>query len=188
MRASSRIPLALVLVVASMSSGCVVGPAELGPEIEALAWELRPLRLEPEKELSVGRAALGLASFAARHADDPEAEFVAELIDEVSRVHVGMYTLRGPRESAPRTFGEDALEMLDDLGWRPLVRVRHRGEGQWILARELRHEQIEMLIVGLGGRELTVVRLEGNLGGILDHAVRRDADLVAMARRTSDDF
>lgn len=179
---------ALLLALVLPLGGCVVGSADLVSEMDALAWELRPLQLEPEVEMSVGRAVLGFASFAARHADDHEAEFAAEMIDEIARVHVGMYVLEGRRESAPRHLGDDARESLEDLGWRPLVRLREGGESQWILTRERRDDRIEMLIVGLGGRELTVVKLEGDLGGIVDHAIRRDADLVAMARRAHDDF
>lgn len=185
-RSAQRLGLALALALPL--SGCVVGSADIELEVDALAWELRPLEVQAETELSVGRAVLGLASFAARHADDEEAELAAELLDDISRVHVGTYHLEGRRDRAPRFFGEDARESLEDLGWRPVMRLREESEDQWILVRTLPRERFEMLVVGLDHREMIVVKLEGDLAGIVDHAVRRDADLVAMTRRAGEDY
>ena len=183
----ARVLLALVALPLTLGlSGCVMGAADIAAEVDAVAWELRPLHLEPEIELHFGRAVLGLASTAARWSDDLDAEFAADVLDEVDRVHVGIYELEGHRRDAPRDLGLDAREELADMGWRVLVRTRDMGESHWVFVRPGVRRGYEMLVVGLEGRELVVAKLEGDLAGMIDHAVRREDRIVVMARDARD--
>jgi hypothetical protein len=180
--------IVLSLVLLPLVSGCVFGNERIRDEVDTIAWDLRPLELEPETELRIGRSLLGLASTVARWSDDHDAEFVAELLDEVDAVDLGIYTLHGDWREGPDGLTTSGVEELKDLGWRPVVRTReHRDGDRWILYRgDSGHDQ--MLVVGLEGEELIVLRLEGQLGGILDNAIRREDDLIVVAREVHSDF
>jgi hypothetical protein len=45
-----------------------------------------------------------------------------------------------------------------------------------------------MLVVGIEEDELVVLRLTGDLGGIMDSAIRREDDLIAVAHDVHDDW
>ena len=46
----------------------------------------------------------------------------------------------------------------------------------------------QMLVVGIEDGELIVLRLTGDLGGILDNAIRREDDLIHVAHNIHDDY
>jgi hypothetical protein len=146
------------------------------------------MELEPQVELRIGRGVLGMVSTVARWSDDHDAEFVADLLDEVDAVDLGIYTLHGEWHEGPDGLTPDAVEELRDLGWRVVVRTReHRDGDRWVLYRgEPGHDQ--MLVIGFEDEELIVLRLAGQLGGILDNAIRREDDLVVVALDVHDDF
>ena len=176
------------LVLLPLVSGCVFGNERIRNEVDTIAWDLRPMELEPQAELRIGRGLLGLASTVARWSDDQDAEFVADLLDEVDAVDVGIYTLLGRWHEGPDGLTPDGIEELRDLGWKVVVRTReHRDGDRWILYRgESNHDQ--MLVIGIEDDELIVLRLAGQLGGILDNAIRRDDDLIMVAQNVHDDF
>jgi hypothetical protein len=180
--------LVISLVLLPLVSGCVFGNERIRDEVDTIAWDLRPMELEPQVELQIGRGLLGMVSTVARWSDDHDAEFVADFLDEVDAVDLGIYTLHGPWHEGPDGLTTDAIEELRDLGWRVVVRTReHRDGDRWILYRgEPGHDQ--MLAIGFEDEELIVLRLTGQLGGILDNAIRREDDLIVVALDVHDDF
>jgi hypothetical protein len=46
----------------------------------------------------------------------------------------------------------------------------------------------QMLVVGIEDEELIVLRLTGDLGGIMDNAIRREDDLIAVAHHVHEDY
>ena len=183
-----RRPLVLFLVLLPLVSGCVFGNERIRDEVDTIAWDLRPMELEPQAELRIGRSLLGLASTVARWSDDHDADFVASLLDDVDAVDLGIYTLHGDWHEGPDGLTTNGVEELRDLGWRILVRTREHGDGdRWILYRgDSAHDQ--MLVIGFEDEELIVLRLEGRLGGILDNAIRREDDLIMVAQEVHSDF
>jgi hypothetical protein len=180
--------LVISLILLPLVSGCVFGNERIRDEVDTIAWDLRPMELEPQVELQIGRGLLGMVSTVARWSDDHDAEFVADFLDEVDAVDLGIYTLHGPWHEGPDGLTTDAIEELRDLGWRVVVRTReHRDGDRWILYRgEPGHDQ--MLAIGFEDEELIVLRLTGQLGGILDNAIRREDDLIVVALDVHDDF
>jgi len=180
--------LVVALVLLPLVSGCVFGNERIRDEVDTIAWDLRPMELEPQVELQIGRGLLGMVSTVARWSDDHDAESVADFLDEVDAVDLGIYTLHGPWHEGPEGLTTDAIEELRDLGWRVVVRTReHRDGDRWILYRgEPDHDQ--MLAIGFEDEELIVLRLTGQLGGILDNAIRREDDLIVVALDVHDDF
>jgi hypothetical protein len=180
--------LVISLILLPLVSGCVFGNERIRDEVDTIAWDLRPMELEPQVELQIGRGLLGMVSTVARWSDDHDAEFVADFLDEVDAVDLGIYTLHGPWHEGPDGLTTDAVEELRDLGWRVVVRTReHRDGDRWILYRgEPGHDQ--MLAIGFEDEELIVLRLTGQLGGILDNAIRREDDLIVVALDVHDDF
>ena len=180
--------LVISLILLPLVSGCVFGNERIRDEVDTIAWDLRPMELEPQVELQIGRGLLGMVSTVARWSDDHDAEFVADFLDEVDAVDLGIYTLHGPWREGPDGLTTDAIEELRDLGWRVVVRTReHRDGDRWILYRgEPGHDQ--MLAIGFEDEELIVLRLTGQLGGILDNAIRREDDLIVVALDVHDDF
>ena len=58
--------LVLSLVLLPLVSGCVFGNERIRDEVDTIAWDLRPVELEPQAELRIGRGLLGLVSTVAR--------------------------------------------------------------------------------------------------------------------------
>ena len=140
--------LVISMILLPLVSGCVFGNERIRDEVDTIAWDLRPMELEPQVELQIGRGLLGMVSTVARWSDDHDAEFVADFLDEVDAVDLGIYTLHGPWHEGPDGLTTDAIEELRDLGWRVVVRTReHRDGDRWILYRgEPGHDQ--MLAIG----------------------------------------
>ncbi len=171
----------LFLAVGALSLvGCVAGAPAIDDEVGAAEWELRPMRLHAETELHFGRTALGLVSSLASFADDPDIDHFVAMLRDVDAVHLGVYEIDGSAAGAgiPTDFGPGWRAELADLGWRVVVHARDRDESQWVLIRDLD----ELLLVQREDDELVVVKVEGDLGAILDTAIRRD-DEWAMAVR-----
>lgn len=182
-----RALLAAVLLVLPALSGCVVGHADIEDEVAVIGWDLRPTEFDTEVELKIGRGLLGFAGTVARWSDDHDAAFAAGLLDDIDTIDVGIYELRGDHRRGPGRLTPTGLEELRDLGWRPVVRTsEHRDGDRWILYRADGGRD-EMLVVGLEDAELVVLRLTGHLGGILDNAIRREDDLVVVAREVHHD-
>ena len=180
--------LVLSLVLLPLVSGCVFGNERIRDEVDTIAWDLRPMEIEPQAELRIGRGILGLASTVARWSNDRDADFVADLLDEVDAVDLGIYTLHGDWHESPDGLTTSGVEELKDLGWRVVVRTREHHDGdRWILYRGDSAKD-QMLVVGFEDEELIVLRLEGQLGGILDNAIRREDDLIVVAREVHSDF
>ncbi|RKZ12586.1 hypothetical protein DRQ53_14595 [bacterium] len=181
----SRPLLIVALLLLPLAQGCVFSSANIRDEIDTISWDLRPMELESEVELQIGRGILGLAGTVARWTDDSDAEFAADLLDDIETIDIGVYALHG---HDPGGLTPDGLEELRDLGWRPVVRTSERRDGaRWVLYRSDGGLD-EMLVVGIEDQELVVLRLTGHLGGLLDNAIRREDDLVMVARVVHDDF
>lgn len=183
----SRLLVASLLLL-PLIAGCVFGNERIRDEVDTIAWDLRPTELEPQVELRIGRGLLGLVSTVARWSDDDDADFAAELLDEVEAVDLGIYTLLEQGRESPDGLTTDGVEELKDLGWRVVVRTsEHRDGDRWVLYRgESGRDQ--MLVIGFEDEELIVLRLTGQLGGILDNAIRREDDLIVVARNVHDDL
>lgn len=182
-----RILLA-ALVVLPLVSGCVFSNAHIRDEVDTIAWDLRPMELDAEAELQIGRGILGLASTVAGWSDDRDAEFVGNLLDDIDAVDVGVYTLSERGGDSPGALTQSGLEELRDLGWRPVVRTNERRDGsRWVLYRE-ESGRDQMLVVGIEDEELIVLRITGRLGGLLDNAIQRKDDLIVVAREVNEDW
>lgn len=179
--------LVATLLLLPLLQACVVGNARIHEEVDTIAWDLRPMELDAEVELQLGRGVLGFARMVAGWTDDPDAEFAASMLDQIETVDVGVYNLLGGSRSGPERLTGTGLEELRDLGWRPVVRTSgHRDGDRWVLYRGDGGPD-EVLVVGIEDEQLVVLRLTGDLGGVLDHAIRRDDDLVVIAREVGGD-
>ena len=129
-----------------------------------------------------------MATTVARWSDDPDADFAADLVDDIDQVDVGIYEMHGDDRDGPGGLTPDGLEELRDLGWRPVVRTSERRDGaRWVLYRTDGGRD-QMLVVGIEDGELIVLRLTGDLGGIMDNAIRREDDLITVAHNIHDDY
>jgi len=180
--------LLITLVLMPLLTGCVFTGDAIRDEVDSIAWDLRPTELEPQAELRIGRGLLGMATTVARWSDDPDADFAADLIDDIEQVDVGIYELFEGRGDAPSGLTPDGIEELRDLGWRTVVRTSERRDGaRWVLYRSDGGRD-QMLVVGIEDEELIVLRLTGDLGGIMDNAIRREDDLIHVAHNIHDDY
>jgi hypothetical protein len=130
-----RLLLASLLVI-PLVSGCVYGTDAIRDEVDSIAWDLRPAELDTQAEIAFGRGILGMASTVARWSDDHDAEFAADMLDDIEKVDVGIYEVFGSGRHGPNGLTQDGLEELRDLGWRPVVRTSERRDGsRWVLYR-----------------------------------------------------
>jgi hypothetical protein len=177
-----------VLALLPLAAGCVFTDARIHDEVDSIAWDLRPMELDPQAELRIGRGLLSLAVTVARWSDDPDAELAVRFLEDIDAVDFGIYRLEGDWRHAPQTLTPDGIEELRDLGWRPVVRTRDRHDGDRIVLYRNDGGLDQVLVVGNEDEDLVVLRLEGRLGGILDNAIRREDDLVMVAREVHGDL
>ena len=180
--------LLFTLALLPLIAGCVFSGEQIRDEVDSIAWDLRPAELKTQAELRIGRGLLGMATTVARWSDDPDADFAADLIDDIDAVDRGVYELYADGREGPRGLTVDGIEELRDLGWRPVVRTSERRDGaRWVLYRTDGGLD-QMLVVGIEEGQLIVLRLTGDLGGILDNAIRREDDLIAVASHMHDEY
>ncbi len=131
-------------------------------------------RFKKEIEFSVGPAGIMFAGAFIRFADeDIELE---EILDDVSRVQVGIYE--------PLDFIEEDLsigmlntltEDLFDNGWSSLVKSISNGELTGIYMRtDDDHNPVGILVISLSDDELVIAEISGDLEKLMETIAERE--------------
>lgn len=103
-----------------------------------------------------GRVALGIARLAV--GDEDEA---GTILRHVRSGAVGRYDV--PDDSRVALDAPRAVESARRRGWEPAVIVRSDTSAVWILARDARRGQTDLMVWSLDEEGLTLVRLTGHL-------------------------
>lgn len=154
-----------IVVAASIlvCSACVLrGPGDVRREVAAATGA----DYEREFGLTLGRMSMAVVRWGMKHSD----EELPVSLKRVRKIQVGVYHVRPGNwgdGGGPTPFDPDRLG-----GWTPAVAVREDGEDVHLLLRERGERVRAMLIVVSDPDELVIVRMKGDLGEILQDALR----------------
>ncbi|MEQ9825945.1 MAG: hypothetical protein ABQ298_16300 [Puniceicoccaceae bacterium] len=132
-----------------------------------------------EAEFGIGSLMLGLARKVISLSDDSDADVALGILQQVSKVQVGVYSLdhslvTGANPSCRQRLVH-LLESLMGEGYDAIVRNYEDTRGSLILVRsDPRHlERVrEIIVVSLEQQELHLVQLRGNVNGIVELVAR----------------
>jgi len=165
MTRAARAALGLPLVLAC-SVACVLrGPSGVRRDVA------RATGAEYEREfgLTLRRVSLALARWAIGPDDAGAAgEDAAVLLHGLRKVQVGVYKVK---DGTCREGGA-GIDPAALARWQPVVRVHEGGETVLVLLRAERGRTRDMLIVASEADELVIVRLAGQLDGLVEDALR----------------
>jgi hypothetical protein len=170
-----HVPTAIGLLVLgtaiASTPGCFWNP-DIDDMVDALEIAVAPAELDPQVQLRLGRATMGMARTALRWADhdDPDAVLAGDILDGIREVHLGIYEVWG-LDDVPR-LPRSLVERLDLEGWNLIVEARDWRSAVWVLSQIQGDEVRGLYVVSLEADELVVVRLHGDLTRAIDAAVR----------------
>ncbi len=162
--------LILIFVIAILNSGCIGINREF-KNIRSLILESMNDDFDREIEFSVGPVGFFIASQFVKFADTEEN--VDEMLSKIRNIQIGVYNRLS-------NFSHPSFEVLnnishsfDDVEWKPIVKSIQDKELIGVFIKEKYFEDInELFIVSLTDEELVLVKLQGNLGAIMDIIIR----------------
>ena len=128
-------------------------------------------------EMGFGSLTLSLAEIFVSFSNDESAEFITDVLDNVSEVQVGTYKLKTADTQMDFQFLKKTTAKLTDYGWQTLIRVKSKSSIVSILYKESGDDSVEnMLILTRSGNGLVLVELYGNLTEIIELAIKENGE------------
>jgi hypothetical protein len=163
--------LILIFGIAILNSGCIGINREF-KNIRSQILESLDDDFDREIEFSVGPVGFFIASQFVKFADTEEN--VDEMLSKIRNIQIGVYN-RLSNFSHP-SFGllNNISNSLDDaVEWKPIVKTIQDNELVGVFIKEKYLDDInELLIISLSNEELVLVKLQGNLGAVMDIIIR----------------
>jgi Domain of unknown function (DUF4252) len=157
------------LIIALTWHVCLSHTQTLDIQTDILSF-LEPLQMEKVISLNLGVTSLFIVEQIWKCVDSSAME--AELLDSLTKVHVQVYETSQSHEELPPDACHKICDALNLKGWNMFVRVRD-GDDHVLLFYQPVNETISgMLIVVLSGQDLVVVDMAGDLGLMLEHAIK----------------
>lgn len=178
---SSVLRAAVLLALVGPLGGCV--SAEMNRLKRDVAADVRA-RTGAEAgggfSMAFGRMSIGSARFLTRLVAPTASEEGRRYTRHVRSVKVARSGLSGPVDGR-LLVRPAALERYERDGWLPLVTVRDSAAATWVLVRERERDGrlTDLLAVVVGGKDLVLTKVSGNLSQLL---------LDAMEDETGDVF
>ncbi len=176
-RSARLLPLALLLVTLT-TSGCLYS-REIAQTRRDIEKAYPDLHLKREFVMSFGPGSLGFARWVTGLVRDEDARFASNLLENVRRVKLGVYEIVGETPDYSQ-YDVPGLRRFQRDGWETAVRVRETdgaredAEHVWIMYREHRDRIENMFLAVLDGENLVLIRLDGDLEGILKTVMEKD--------------
>lgn len=109
-----------------------------------------------------GRVALGIARLAVGHEDE-----AGTILHHVRSGAVGRYDAPADLGGFDAVDAPRAVARAQRRGWQPAVIVRSDTSAVWVLSRETRRGQTDLMVWTLDAEGLTLVRVTGHLEPML---------------------
>lgn len=133
-----------------------------------------------EIEFSIGAAAITLSSIAVSFSDAPE--FTDDMLRKISRVQIGVYKNYDWKNFNPNVESLKQLtEDLRDDNYEFIVRSIKRDEMVLVSVKNDDYEIREMFVVVANTDELIMTQIFGNLGELMEIAIREQGLNVEVA-------
>ncbi len=122
-------------------------------------------------EFSVGPVGFFVASQFVKFADTEEN--VDEILSKVKNIHVGIYDRLSNLSKPSLSLLKNITNSIVDENWKSLVKSIDGNEMVGVFVKDMNPEDIEELfVVTLTDEELILVKLQGNLGSIIEVIIR----------------
>lgn len=139
-----------------------------------------------EFEYSFGDISLYLAGAFISLADDEDTEIAGDLLDEISKIQIGIYEKK--TENAYNKSGidfkllQETTDKLVNNGWQYLVRTADYGEMTAVMYRVQNGNHLhKMLLINISGKDFVLAEISGNLDKIIETAIREKGKNLNLA-------
>jgi hypothetical protein len=124
-------------------------------------------------EFSIGSAGIMLASVFVSFADMDAEVDVGEMLSNISRVQVGVYERHDNNAKPSLKLLREITDEMEDEGWQYIVRTVDGNEMVAVCIQDEEVDRIQqMFVVALTEEELVMTEIHGDLGAIVEVAVR----------------
>ncbi|MBK8944468.1 MAG: DUF4252 domain-containing protein [Ignavibacteriae bacterium] len=162
--------LFLLFGISILNSGCIGINREF-KNIRSQILESLNDDFDREIEFSVGPVGFFIASQFVKFADTEEN--VDEMLSKIRNIQIGVYNRLSNFSHPSFKLLTNISKSFDDEKWKPIVKTIQENELTGIFLKENFHEDInELIIISLNDEELVLVKLQGNLGAIMDVIIR----------------
>lgn len=157
--------LAAIVLLAAMTSGCMMHASSLAPLRTDIEQRLPGARFDSEFQLKLGRISLALAKKIIAAVDEEEE---LAFLRSIHRIEVAVY-----RTEALPAFRDAAFAMprgrhFRKRGWMTAVESVADDSVTWVLFRQHDERIRGILVVALDDDELVLVKMNGDIQGIFD--------------------
>lgn len=175
----SLVVVALLLVFAGLSSGCLWAP-DLASVRKEIQRQIPGASFEKEIELTLGPISLAFARMVTRLV--PDAREAHDYLRDVSRIELAVYNTSSMPSSFRLTTPKRLQKMQSDEGWEMAVKVREKDEVVWVMY-QIDDERIkELYVIVLSDDELVMVRAKGKLERLVARALKESGGVKGIPR------
>jgi len=159
----------LSLAAVLLFSGCVMVDRDFRLTRDEIFDSLNSLDLNTEVQFQIGAGLLSLGKFVTSFSNMNQD--TRDMLREIHSLQIGVYQIENHRENLP-PIPTKIERRLKQRGYLPIVKVKAKDENVWIFVK-MRHRRLgAMYIISLDQEELVLVELKGNLGKLIEKAVR----------------
>ncbi len=147
-----------------------------------IVLEETPIEFQKHVELAVGSGTLGLANVFVSLSDDPEGRMAHRIINQISRVQVGVYEKRNWKdENLKFSHLKNITDKITGKDWKFLVRSVNYDEMAAVFYKENDDYEIrQMLVIGMEDDQLFIVEIMGDLNDVIEIAVNENGKFLQM--------
>ncbi len=129
---------------------------------------------EKDTEFAMGPATLALAGFAASFSEENNGELASEMLDNISKVQIGVYNVRKLNASKiDFSLVKNISERMEAKGWRYIIRSVENGEMTAVFVpSDLKDGVKKLFVFTLNNKEIVLVEISGDLDEVVEIAVR----------------
>ncbi|MGD8779747.1 MAG: DUF4252 domain-containing protein [Ignavibacteria bacterium] len=151
-------------------------------KLRNIVLEETPIKFQKDIELAVGSGTLGLANIFISLSHDPEGKIASRIINQISRVQVGVYEKKYRKEENLKIVHLKKISnKIKDLGWNFLVRSVDRNEMAAVFYKDNEdHEIRRILVIGTEDNEMFIVEIMGDLNDVIEIAVNENGKFIDM--------
>lgn len=173
---TTTLPTLLIVTLALTTlTGCIYS-REITDFRRDMERQYPGLELDQGVSVRFGPGMMRTLGWISRRVPEPEAQMVADYLNEVERVHVGYY----PVADAPPLEDVDlpVMERLERDGWELAVKVVEDDERVWMFYRERFDTIHDIYVVVLTEEELVITSIEGHLDYLFALALEDHAEFL----------
>ena len=159
----------ILLLSASAFMGCI-GVDSNFREVRSMVMSSTNEKFNKDIEFSVGPVGISLAKLIVKLNDDDEDASV--ILNNISEVQIGVYKKRYSGKHYDYSFFRDIDNKMKEADWHFVVRHVEGNELTGIYVKYNDDDINKLYVINIEDKELSIVRVKGNLENILTYAIK----------------